>query len=64
MDHLLHAEIMLPPVPRPLRPVSTLVARVLRVATIATMPQWMREMAGLRQPRVLDALVAPVMRAR
>ena len=62
MDHLLHAEIMFPPVARPLRPVTTLVARVLRVATIATMPVWMREMAGLTQPRALDVLVRPVMK--
>jgi uncharacterized protein (DUF2236 family) len=62
MDHLLRAEVMLPPVPRALRPGAWLVARVLRAATIATLPQWMRELGGLRQPRVLDVLVAPVMK--
>ena len=44
MDHLLNAEVMLPPVPRVLRPRrgrSTGAA----MATIATMPQWMRKMA-------------------
>ncbi len=62
MDHLLHAEIMLPPLPRPLRPVGWAVARVLRVATIATMPRWMREMSGLRQSRALDLAITPVMK--
>jgi uncharacterized protein (DUF2236 family) len=62
MDHILHAEIMLPPVPAPMRPVAIVVARVLRVATIATMPQWMREMGGLRQSKVLDGLVTPLMK--
>ena len=51
MDHLLNAEVMLPPVPRWLRPVTWTVNKALRYATIATMPQWMRKMAGLRQPR-------------
>lgn len=63
MDHLLHAEVMLPPAPPVLRPVSWGVSRVLRAATIATMPQWMRKMGGLRQPRIVDALVTPVMKA-
>jgi uncharacterized protein (DUF2236 family) len=62
MDHLLHAEVMLPPMPLLLRPGGWVVSRFLRVATIATMPQWMREMADLRQPRVLDALITPVMK--
>jgi uncharacterized protein (DUF2236 family) len=62
MDHLLHAEIMLPPAPLLLKPAMLVVARVLRLATVATMPQWMREMSGLRQHRRVDALVTPVMR--
>jgi hypothetical protein len=62
MDHLLNAEVMLPPAPRVLRPVTWVVNKVLRAATIATMPQWMRRMGGLRQGRVVDALVTPVMR--
>ncbi|MDX6552854.1 MAG: hypothetical protein QOH74_1342 [Gaiellales bacterium] len=61
MDHLLHAEVMFPPLPRALRPAGWVVARVLRAATIATMPHWMREMSGLRQWRTTDALVVPVM---
>jgi uncharacterized protein (DUF2236 family) len=62
MDHLLHAEVMLPPVPPVLRPASWAVSRVLRAATIATMPRWMRKMGGLRQPRIIDVLVTPVMK--
>lgn len=62
MAHLLRAEVMLPPVPWPLRPVTWVATRTLRAATIATMPRWMRRMAGLRQGRVVDAAVRPVMR--
>lgn len=62
MDHLLDVEIMLPPMHKALRPGAWVVARTLRTATIATMPQWMRRMAGLRQPKLVDVLVAPVMR--
>ena len=46
MDHLLHAEVMLPSAPRALRPAQLAVARVLRHATIATMPHWMRRWAA------------------
>lgn len=62
MDHLLNAEVMLAPTPRVLAPARWVVNKVLRVATIATMPHWMRKMAGLRQPRALDVLVRPLMR--
>jgi hypothetical protein len=62
MAHLLNAEIMLPPVHRALRPAAWVVARFLRAATIATMPGWMRKMAGLRQPKVVDVLITPVMK--
>jgi uncharacterized protein (DUF2236 family) len=62
MDHLLRADVMLPPMPTALRPLTWIVTRTLRVATIATMPLWMREMSGLPQRRVTDALVTPVMR--
>lgn len=61
MDHLLNAEVMLPPVPPALRPLSWGVNKALRWATIATMPGWMRKLGGLRQPRLLDALIRPVM---
>lgn len=55
MDHLLTAELMLPPMPRILRPGAWLVSRVLRAGTIATMPRWMRDLGGLRQSRIVDA---------
>lgn len=61
MDHLLRADVMMPPMPRPLRPGAWLVSRVLRAGTVATMPGWMREMGGLRQSRVTDALVRPLL---
>jgi uncharacterized protein (DUF2236 family) len=62
MDHLLNAKVMMPPVPWPVRPVNWVVNEVHRRATIATMPHWMRRMAGLRQSRITDTLVTPVMR--
>ena len=62
MDHLLTASVIFPELPRVLRPGAHLVSRVLRTATIATMPRWQRSLAGLRQSRVADALVVPVMK--
>jgi len=62
MNHLLQADVMLPPTPRVLRPITWVVARTLRTATIATMPRWMREMGGLKQSRLLDVAVVPVMK--
>jgi uncharacterized protein (DUF2236 family) len=62
MAHLLNAEVMLPPIPKALRPGSWVVAQFLRMATIATMPTWMRRMAGLHQPKIVDALITPVMK--
>lgn len=61
MDHLLKADVMMPPMPRAARPASWLVSRVLRAGTIATMPRWMREMSGLQQPRIVDVLVRPIL---
>ncbi|HWF55498.1 MAG TPA: oxygenase MpaB family protein [Solirubrobacteraceae bacterium] len=62
MDHLLNAEVMLPPMPAILRPAVWVNNQILRAATIATMPRWMRKMGGLRQPAWVDALVTPVMK--
>ena len=62
MNHLLNAEVMLPPMPRVLYPARWVVNKSLRAATIATMPMWMRKMGGLRQPKWVDALITPVMR--
>ncbi|MCW2756012.1 MAG: hypothetical protein JWQ32_3423 [Marmoricola sp.] len=62
MHHLLDASVMLPQMPRILAPVNWVVGRVLRAATIATMPRWMRDMGGIRQSRAIDVAVVPVMR--
>lgn len=61
MNHLLHAKIMFPPLPKVFAPLAWLVSRVLRTGTIATMPRWQRKLAGLRQPRVLDWIVTPIL---
>ena len=61
MNHLLRAEVMLPPMPLPLRPATLVITGFLRRGTRATMPRWMREMAGLSVSptleRTLDAAV-------
>lgn len=62
MAHLLDARVMLPPSPRIFAPMEWAMTRVLRAATIATMPHWMRRMGGLRQPRIVDIAVRPVIR--
>ncbi len=63
MDHLLNAKVVLPPVPRVAAPVVWVVNRVLRAGTIATMPRWMRKLSGFTQPRMVDLLVRPILRA-
>ena len=63
MDHLLRAEVMLPPMPRILKLNTWVTTAVLRAGTIATMPRWMRTMGGVRQPRIVDVLVRPLLRA-
>jgi uncharacterized protein (DUF2236 family) len=62
MDFLLNAKAMFPPVPFVLKPMMWVINKTMRIATIATMPRWMREMAGVRQSRPMDALVRPVMK--
>ncbi|MET9683581.1 oxygenase MpaB family protein [Streptomyces coeruleorubidus] len=63
MLHLLQTEMVVPPqMPWLPRQLALAAAKSLRVATLATMPRWMREMAGLRQSRMLDVLIVPVMR--
>ncbi len=62
MKHLLNAKVMFPPMPWVLRPGAWVVSRFLRAATIATMPMWMRKMAKLRQPRLVDLAVLPIMK--
>ena len=62
MDHLLNADVMLPPMPLGAASRRLVVSKVLRYGTIATMPQWMRKLGGLRQPRIVDVLVTPVLK--
>lgn len=62
MHHLLDASVMLPPMPRVFAPLSWVVGRTLRAATIATMPRWMREMGGVEQSRLVDLAVVPIMK--
>jgi uncharacterized protein (DUF2236 family) len=63
MNHLLRAEVMLPRMPLLLRPGSLVITAMLRRATLATMPRWMRKMGGLGTSRVLDAAIVPPMSA-
>jgi uncharacterized protein (DUF2236 family) len=63
MNHLLRAEVMLPEMPAVLRPATLAVTAVLRRGTLATMPRWMREMAGLSTSRTLDALAVVPLKA-
>jgi uncharacterized protein (DUF2236 family) len=62
MAHLLNADVIFPPLPAILRPGAWVVSRIQRAATIATMPRWQRKMGGLRQSRLVDAVITPVMR--
>ncbi|GAA3804146.1 oxygenase MpaB family protein [Nocardioides panacisoli] len=61
MRHLLNGGLLVSPLPRWLLPVSVVNNLVLRAGVVATLPRWMREMGGIRQPRVVDALVRPVL---
>jgi uncharacterized protein (DUF2236 family) len=62
MDHLLNADVMFPPMPRALRPGGWMLSKLLRAATIATIPRWQRDLGNLRQPKLVDTLIRPVMR--
>lgn len=62
MRHLLKSENVLPPASRWARPADLVAAKAQRIATIATMPRWMRELAGIRQSALLDLLIVPVMK--
>ena len=61
MKHLLDGALLVTPLPRWLLPVSYVNNLVLRAGVVATMPRWMRELAGIRQPRIVDTLVRPVL---
>ncbi len=62
MVQLLDARVMLPRLPWFLAPISLATTLALRAGTIATLPGWMREESGLKQSRLMDALVRPVLR--
>ncbi|HWI06823.1 MAG TPA: oxygenase MpaB family protein [Solirubrobacteraceae bacterium] len=62
MHHLLNGDVVLPPLPRILRPGAWVATRFLRAATVATLPRWQRDLANLRQPRAVAVLIRPVMR--
>lgn len=57
MDHLLNADVMFPPVPWILRPGAWVANKLLRAATLATMPRWQRNLAGMRQWNMTGAIV-------
>lgn len=63
MDHLLNAKVVLPEMPLLLRPAVEVLNWFLRAGVIATMPRWMREVSGFDQPRLVDWLVRPVLKA-
>ncbi|WP_197419444.1 MULTISPECIES: oxygenase MpaB family protein [Burkholderia] len=48
---------------RAARPFLKLAAWVMRAATLSTMPAYMRELAGIRQPHWIGAAIAPLVRA-
>lgn len=62
MRHLMQVDGIYPSVPFVLRPGLAVFAWLFRVAVISTLPRYQRELANLRQPRILDALIRPVMR--
>lgn len=62
MSHLMDADGIYPPVPAVAKPGLWLYAKLFRAAVIATLPQYQRDLANLRQPKVVDALVRPLMR--
>jgi len=62
MNHLMDADGIYPPVPVVLKPGLWVYSKLFRAAVISTLPRYQRELANLRQPRIVDALVRPVMR--
>lgn len=62
VDHLLNAGSILIPASRLLWPVAKASQLLFRMATIATLPRWMRKMGGVKQSRVTDVLVTAAMK--
>jgi hypothetical protein len=48
--------------PRRRAPLAWIASHAVRRATIATMPRWQRDLGGLRQSRLIDAAIKPMMR--
>lgn len=63
MHHLMDLTQLLDDVPAPLKPARWVLDRFFRAGVIATLPTWMREMGDLPQPRAVDLLAWPVLRA-
>jgi hypothetical protein len=55
-------DVIAEPKGRAWAPLAWVVSTAVRTATIATMPRWQRALGGLRQPRLVDAAIRPVMR--
>lgn len=62
MDHLANGAALVSPLRGVFAPATWVINRFLRAGVIATLPQWMREMGGLPQSRLTDALVRPILR--
>ncbi|MEV0251650.1 oxygenase MpaB family protein [Nocardia sp. NPDC050712] len=62
VEHLLDGARLMVPDHRGLRPVAEVSRVLFRTATIATLPQWMRAMAGIQQSARTDAAITLVMR--
>lgn len=62
MDHLLDSKAAFPAWLTRLTPAAWVVNTALRTAVVGTMPNWQRDMVGLRQGFWLDAAIVPVMR--
>lgn len=65
MDHILDAlyDVLAHPLPRALAPLAWIASTMVRRATVASMPRWQRKLAGIRQSRLTDAAIGPIMRA-
>ncbi|OBI40806.1 hypothetical protein A5707_08290 [Mycobacterium kyorinense] len=62
MKHLINGAALISPLPRYLAPLTWIINRTLQAGVMATMPQWMRTMGGMRQSRLSDIAVVPILR--
>ncbi|WP_354698490.1 hypothetical protein DSM112329_04172 [Paraconexibacter sp. AEG42_29] len=63
MGHLMKVDSLYPDLPLLLKPGMWVFARLFRIAVIGSLPRYQRDLANLRQPRILDSAIRPVMRA-